>query len=221
MSRTRLRKNLSNSDLHDDNRSESDDDSSAESRVNPWSNKLHNEDFNITKKCGKINQFLIGQSRQLRKSCNHKIFQKIINILDFIVLDNVIASYKLPCILDLNMGTQIWYPGDSEGKKRRHEEKSSRTTSKSMGLRLQGLQLYNSSKSSWSYKNKYHGRDFDNQKLIETVQKFINEAPQPIRNNIAQVIKIKLYELRLVFYKKILSAQLTGLISSLIPKKFK
>ena len=96
------------------------------------------------------------------------------------------------------MGTQIWYPGDSEGKKRRHEEKSSRTTSKSMGLRLQGLQLYNSSKSSWSYKNKYHGRDFDNQKLIETVQKFINEAPQPIRNNIAQVIKIKLYELRLV-----------------------
>jgi len=127
---------------------------------------LHNEDFNITKKC------------------------------DFIVLDNVIASYKLPCILDLKMGTQIWYPGDSEGKKRRHEEKSSRTTSKSMGLRLQGLQLYNSSKSSWSYKNKYHGRDFDNQKLIETVQKFINEAPQPIRNNIAQVIKIKLYELR-------------------------
>merc|ERR1712131_471436 len=65
MSRTRLRKNLSNSDLHDDNRSESDDDSSAESRVNPWSNKLHNEDFNITKKCGKINQFLKGQSRQL------------------------------------------------------------------------------------------------------------------------------------------------------------
>ena len=126
----------------------------------------------------------------------------MINILDFIVLDNVIASYKLPCILDLKMGTQIWYPGDSEGKKRRHEEKSSRTTSKSMGLRLQGLQLYNSSKSSWSYKNKYHGRDFDNQKLIETVQKFINEAPQPIRNNIAQVIKIKLYELRLVFYKK-------------------
>ena len=116
------------------------------------------------------------------------------------MLDNVIASYKLPCILDLKMGTQIWYPGDSEGKKRRHEEKSSRTTSKSMGLRLQGLQLYNSSKSSWSYKNKYHGRDFDNQKLIETVQKFINEAPQPIRNNIAQVIKIKLYELRLVFY---------------------
>ena len=54
MSRTRLRKNLSNSDLHDDNRSESDDDSSLESRVNPWSNKLHNEDFNITKKCGKI-----------------------------------------------------------------------------------------------------------------------------------------------------------------------
>ena len=117
------------------------------------------------------------------------------------MLDNVIASYKLPCILDLKMGTQIWYPGDSEGKKRRHEEKSSRTTSKSMGLRLQGLQLYNSSKSSWSYKNKYHGRDFDNQKLIETVQKFINEAPQPIRNNIAQVIKIKLYELRLVFIK--------------------
>lgn len=68
MSRTRLRKNLSNSDLHDDNRSESDDDSSAESRVNPWSDKLHNEDFNITKKCGKINQFLKGQSRQLWKS---------------------------------------------------------------------------------------------------------------------------------------------------------
>ena len=146
----------------------------------------------------------------------------MINILDFIVLDNVIASYKLPCILDLKMGTQIWYPGDSEGKKRRHEEKSSRTTSKSMGLRLQGLQLYNSSKSSWSYKNKYHGRDFDNQKLIETVQKFINEAPQPIRNNIAQVIKIKLYELRWVFIKiltRTLKFRILKLLSVFTPRQ--
>jgi len=171
----RLRKNLSNCDLHDDeNRSESEEETgdstpashSLGSRVNPWSNKLHNEDFNITKKC------------------------------EFIVLDNVIASYKLPCILDLKMGTQLWYPYDSERKKKNHEKKSTRTTTKSMGLRLQGLQLYNPTKSSWSYKNKYHGRDFDKQKLIDTVEKFIFEAPKPIRHHIAQIIQFKLSELR-------------------------
>ena len=53
----RLRKNLSNCDLHDDeNRSESEeetgDNSTGSNTCNPWSNKLHNEDFNITKKCG-------------------------------------------------------------------------------------------------------------------------------------------------------------------------
>ena len=54
--------------------------------------------------------------------------------LDFIILDNLIASYKLPCILDLKMGTQLWFKSDSEDKKQRHEEKSRRTTSKSMGI---------------------------------------------------------------------------------------
>ena len=116
--------------------------------------------------------------------------------IDFIILDNLIASYKLPCILDLKMGTQLWFESDSEAKKRGHEEKSRRTTSKSMGIRLQGLQLYSQSKATWSYKDKYHGRDFDAQKLSETVKKFIKESPRSIRHNIAHVIRIKLLELR-------------------------
>ena len=125
------------------------------------------------------------------------------NILDFIILDNLIASYKLPCILDLKMGTQLWFESDSEDKKRGHEEKSRRTTSKSMGIRLQGLQLYSQSKATWSYKDKYHGRDFDAQKLSETVKKFIKEAPRSIRRNIAHVIRIKLLELRYTFERNV------------------
>ena len=61
-------------------------------------------------------------------------FHVFMLILDFIILDNLIASYKLPCILDLKLGTQLWFDTDSEDKKRRHEEKSRRTTSKSMGI---------------------------------------------------------------------------------------
>ena len=96
------------------------------------------------------------------------------------------------------MGTQLWFESDSEDKKRGHEEKSRRTTSASMGIRLQGLQLYSQSKNAWSYKDKYHGRDFDSQKLADTVKKFIREAPRNIRRNIAHVIRIKLIELRFV-----------------------
>ena len=101
------------------------------------------------------------------------------------------------------MGTQLWFESDSEDKKRGHEEKSRRTTSKSMGIRLQGLQLYSQSKATWSYKDKYHGRDFDAQKLSETVKKFIKEAPRSIRRNIAHVIRIKLLELRYTFERNV------------------
>jgi len=168
---TMIRKNLSDSDLADDEVDDSSSDSSMDdtTTVNPWSNRLHH---------------------------HHHSSNELAKKRDFIILDNLIASYKLPCILDLKMGTQLWFESDSEDKKRGHEEKSRRTTSASMGIRLQGLQLYSQSKNAWSYKDKYHGRDFDSQKLADTVKKFIREAPRNIRRNIAHVIRIKLIELR-------------------------
>ena len=53
-----IRKNLSDSDLHedtDDVDDSSDDsmDSDDQTNVNPWSSRLHSTDFNIRKKCGK------------------------------------------------------------------------------------------------------------------------------------------------------------------------
>ena len=60
-----IRKNLSDSDLHedtDDVDDSSDDsmDSDDQTNVNPWSSRLHSTDFNIRKKCGK--DFLFDSS---------------------------------------------------------------------------------------------------------------------------------------------------------------
>jgi inositol-hexakisphosphate kinase len=60
---------------------------------------------------------------------------------EFILLENVAAKFKYPCILDLKMGTRQHGDDAPESKKNSQMRKCASTTSSAVGLRLIGMQV--------------------------------------------------------------------------------
>ena len=61
--------------------------------------------------------------------------------LDYIVLENLTARYRFPCILDLKVGTRQHGDDATEEKKIRHTKICTDSTSLSLGVRLCGAQV--------------------------------------------------------------------------------
>ena len=60
---------------------------------------------------------------------------------EFIMLENLVAPYRFPCVMDLKMGTSHRSPDASEAKKRLLEERWLASTSASLGFRMCGIQV--------------------------------------------------------------------------------
>jgi inositol-polyphosphate multikinase len=59
-----------------------------------------------------------------------------------IVLENVTAGFKRPNVIDLKLGARLWDDDTPEAKRRKLDEVSNETTSKSLGFRIAGLKVY-------------------------------------------------------------------------------
>ena len=64
-----------------------------------------------------------------------------LSLLDYIVLENLTAKYRFPCILDLKIGTRQHGDDAPEDKKIRHSMTCADSTSLSLGVRLCGVQV--------------------------------------------------------------------------------
>ena len=57
------------------------------------------------------------------------------------MLENLVANFEYPCIMDLKMGTRLHDDNATETKKQSHESKVNETTSGALGLRITGIQV--------------------------------------------------------------------------------
>eukprot|EP00794_Sanderia_malayensis_P000528 gene528-1181_t len=80
---------------------------------------------------------------------------------EFILLENIGRRFKRPCILDLKMGTRQHGDDVTDKKIKDHIERCEQSTSKALGTRLCGMQVYHPDTSCYSYLDKYTGRDMD------------------------------------------------------------
>ncbi|XP_021345530.1 inositol hexakisphosphate kinase 3-like isoform X2 [Mizuhopecten yessoensis] len=95
---------------------------------------------------------------------------------DYTMLGNLVGSLRMPCILDLKIGTQQTGDDTTEEERRVREDRSANSTSGTMGIRLSGMHMYEAETNTYLSHNKHHGWTLDDAGLRQELRRFFHNS---------------------------------------------
>ncbi|XP_039269646.2 inositol hexakisphosphate kinase 3-like [Styela clava] len=94
----------------------------------------------------------------------------------FTLLENAVARYRRPCVLDLKIGTRVRHDASPE-KIARH------VTAINLGARLSGMQVYHPDQEKFTYYNKYYGHNLTVSGFKSNLKHFFSRGGIPIQSS--------------------------------------
>lgn len=108
--------------------------------------------------------------------CQCKVVERMLKEREptpFLLLENVVALYTRPCVLDLKIGTRQHGDDASESKRHRQLMKCRHSTSATLGVRMVGMQMWEADTKTYSYVEKQEGRRIDAAGFKGYVKRFV------------------------------------------------
>ncbi|XP_062977096.1 inositol hexakisphosphate kinase 1 [Elgaria multicarinata webbii] len=152
--------------------------SSEKITFNPWSLRCHKQQL----------------SRMRSESKDRKLYK-------FLLLENVVHHFKLPCVLDLKMGTRQHGDDASEEKAARQMKKCAQSTSATLGVRVCGMQVYQLDTGHYLCRNKYYGRGLSIEGFRNALYQYLHNGVE-LRKDLFEPILSKLQSLKAVLERQ-------------------